>query len=351
MMKSFLLPIADIRQETADTLTICFTQPKVDRIHYYAGQYLTIKVEIEEESYWRSYSISSTPGLEAYLSITVKRVPGGIVSNYIHDHWQVGTKVSFLRPSGRFLTHFSVKNTRHIWLWGAGSGITPLMSILKGILYQEPHSRVSLIYGNKTEEDIIFKDQLEELSDRFSDRLQVVHFLSRETNTRVNEARLGRLEDVGAIYEELREEPVLPETHFLCGPSSMMAKIQKNLRQLNVPAAAIKQEAFQVDEEMQTDQAAASGPTYKVKVKWLGEVHEVWVPPGQTLLDAGLAQGLDFPYACKRGTCATCMGRLKTGEVKMQNPAALLDFEVELGKILVCQTIPISEDIEIEIGV
>ncbi|MEL6628782.1 MAG: ferredoxin--NADP reductase [Bacteroidota bacterium] len=349
-MKSFLLPIADIRQETADTITICFAQPKVDRIHYYAGQYLTIKVEIEGETHWRSYSISSTPGWEPYLSITVKRVPGGLVSNFIHDRWQVGTKVTFLRPAGRFLTHFSVKNARHIWLWGAGSGITPLMSILKGILYYEPHSRVSLIYGNKTQDDIIFKDQLEKLSHTFSERLQVIHFLSREAKTSSHQMRVGRLEDVKSIYEEFGQELELSEAHFLCGPSAMMRKVRKDLDQLQVPVGAIQQEAFQVDEEMHIDQAAASGPTYKVQVKWLGEVHEVWVPPGQTLLDAGLAQGLDFPYSCKRGTCATCMGRLKTGEVKMQNPAALLDFEVELGKILVCQTIPMSEDIKVEIG-
>ncbi|MEL6131823.1 MAG: iron-sulfur cluster-binding domain-containing protein, partial [Bacteroidota bacterium] len=229
-------------------------------------------------------------------------------------------------------------------------GITPLMSILKGILYHEPYSRVTLIYANKTERDIIFRQELDHLHDVFPERLQVVHFLSREPQSSRVDIHIGRIEAIDKLYRELQGTSALPETHFLCGPKQLMRSLRSQLLTLQVPEACIKQEDFQADEAMQMIQAAADGPTYQVKVHWAGEVHQVRVPPGQTLLDAAITQGLDLPYSCKRGTCSTCMGRLKAGKAEMVNPAALLDFEIELGKILVCQTIPLSEDLEVVVG-
>ncbi len=173
------LTVSHLVQETPDAVSIHFPQPKVHKIWYKAGQYLTIVVVIQGKRHYRTYSICTSPRLDDTLAITVKRVKGGLVSNYLNDRVAVGDEFDALMPSGKFFIENSVKFERHVWLFGAGSGITPLFSILRSVLFNEPKSTVTLLFANRTQADIIFHAQLEDLLLKFPARLQIVYYLSQ----------------------------------------------------------------------------------------------------------------------------------------------------------------------------
>ncbi|MEL6256981.1 MAG: ferredoxin--NADP reductase, partial [Bacteroidota bacterium] len=327
-----------------------FQQAKVDRIHFLPGQFITLKVEIEGKVYFRSYSISSAPRLDDVLSITIKRVAGGLVSNYILDNFKVGQLVEFLAPKGRFIVENSIKNERRLILIAAGSGITPIMSILRSTLFNEPKSRISLIYSSRNEENIIFKDKLEDLTVKFPKRLEVQHILSQESKMLTFPYHKGRLNT--ELLDEILEgiDTGLPRDFFLCGPIELMEVVKAHLLTKGINSESIKQEKFYATEEDIESQIDYSAPSIEVEV-WLGEKqYFIKVPPGSTVLRAAIDQSVELPHSCLRGICASCMGKLEHGAVNMLNNETLLDFEIEAGKVLVCQSQPKSEDVVIRMG-
>ncbi len=341
MLKSYLLHIDQIVQESEDCISIHFRQPPVDRIWYKAGQYLTFRFEIEGKEYIRSYSLSTAPRLDDTLAVTVKAVKGGVVSNYLLENAHPGMEMEASRPLGRFFVENSVKEHRNIVLLGAGSGITPLYSILRSTLFNEPQSQVSLFYANRKLSEVIFRDELARLERIFSGRFRFAEHFS-QTQGRAT------AETIAAFIQHL------PDPHqcsfYLCGPEAWMQMVQEGLKHSRIAAENIYQESFAIPEKEQKAQLPASGPAREVEVQVGEQKLRYKVPAGTTILDAGLAQGLEIPHSCKAGTCAACMGRLLSGKISMDNNEALLEFEVEQGKVLVCQAHPETDDVNIRIG-
>lgn len=341
MLKSYLLHIHQVVQETPDSISLHFKQPAVDRIWYKAGQYLTFRFELKGKEYIRSYSISSAPRLDDTLSVTVKAVAGGVVSNYLLENAKPGMEMEASRPLGRFFIENSVKEHRQIVLFGAGSGITPLYSILRSTLFNEPLSTLRLFYANRTPADVIFRDELAKFKQNFGERFQLHHHFSKEK---------GRISEQN-IESFIQEIPEAKDCRFyICGPSAWMEVVKKGLQRSRIAPENIFQESFAIPEKDQKAQLPASGPSREVSVQVGDQQLHYKVPAGTTILDAGLSQGLAIPHSCKAGTCAACMGRILSGQISMDNNEALLDFEVEQGKVLVCQSHPESDDVSIRIG-
>ncbi|MEO1448127.1 MAG: ferredoxin--NADP reductase [Bacteroidota bacterium] len=352
MVKGFIFPVQYIRPAGKDAIRIGISQPPIDRIPYHAGQYITLKVEIEGKTYFRSYSLSSTPRLDTHLEIGVKRLPGGIVSTYLHDHLQEGDRLEFMRPAGRFYMETSTQTREHIVLIGGGSGITPLMSILRAVLYQAPYSRVSLLYQNRDQASIMFAEEIDALKDRFSHRFNVRYMLSRPAVSLKADMQEGRLNAalVKGWLDELPRDEALSRKYFLCGPLGLMDAARNGLLNSGVGEGQIFQEKFVADESITRRQAEWKGPSRVVTLKMGEQIGKIKVSPGSTILEAGLQQGMELPYSCKRGICSACMSRLKSGEVKMDDPEALLPFEIENGRVLLCQAHPMTDDVEVEVG-
>lgn len=352
MPKSFILALTNVIEETPDTRTLILDQPAVDRIHYLAGQYLTLKVEIDGHAHYRTYSMSSVSGLDDHIAVTVKRVEHGLVSNYIHDHFEAGRLVEFLRPGGRFTFQAGLTEQRHIVLIGAGSGITPLMSILRSALFGEPKSRVSLLYGSRDQEHIIFRQTLEELEKQFPKRFQVQHVLSRSRKELPESYWTGRIDqpklEKWLAHIQPTEPP--PSLFYLCGPEAMMNLAEDTITATGVPPKAIFSERFVATDETTAAQKQIKGPTRWVELLYGDDHYRVQVPPGMTVLQAALAQGISLPFSCKRGICSTCMSRLLQGQVDMENPESLLEFEIQNGKVLTCQAHPTTDDVKILVG-
>lgn len=333
------LTISEVDRSTADTVLIHFSQPPFGRIHYLPGQYLTLRIERDGEAQYRSYSLCSAPRLDMRLSIGVKRVVGGLVSNFLVDQAQPGMELEVMEPRGRFYLDNSVKETRHVVLMGGGSGMTPLFSILRSTLYNEPNSIVSLFLANRDQPSMMFHQELKRLQQRFGRRLHQHHHFS---------ASHGRANGE-TIAQWLQDLPVEPaeRIHFLCGPEGLMKVFRQTLLQQSVPEAAIHQEHFFESEAEKRRREHISGHTRKVAVSLAGETHQFTVPPGSTVLDAALDRGLALPHSCKQGTCASCLATLEAGTVMMVREDALLDFERARGKILSCQAVPQDDEVQI----
>lgn len=346
------LIVSKIERETPDAVTIHFPQPKVHKIWYKAGQFITLAVEIEGKKHFRSYSICTSPRLDDTLAITVKRLKGGLVSNFLNDTVQVGDSFNAMRPSGRFFIENSVKFRRKIYLIGGGSGITPLMSILRAVLFNEPKSEVVLFYANRTREDIIFHEALKKLEKIFPTRLRVFHFISaekiREGNYypgRFKESTFLPLLKASRKGAENWEE----ERFYLCGPEGLIRVTRESLKKAGIPDNQVYEEVFFTHETLKIATALSSA-SHDVKVDFAGQSFQFTVPADTAILEAALQQGIPLPHSCRRGICSTCMGKKITGNLIMAKNEALTDWEVAQGYVLVCQAYPQDAGVEIEMG-
>ncbi len=353
MSKYCFLTVEKVVRETPDAISIHFSQPANQKITYKSGQFLTLLIPINGTTERRSYSMCSSPVTDDHLVVTVKRITGCKVSNYLNDQLKPGAMIEAMEPAGTFVLEPNPNAQRHIVLLGAGSGITPLMSIAKSVLQTETRSRISIVYGNRNEQSIIFKSELEALQQQFADKLTVIHVLSQPSAAWTGHR--GRLNQSLAlkIVENL---PNAPDTeYFICGPDGMMEEMRHALRILQVPAEKIHSESFvsssqaEVHGEVIEKPGFTANNGYTVTIMYEGAEYKVAVPANKTILEAALDNDIDLPYSCQSGMCTACMGKCVSGKVQLDEEDGLSETEIKQGYVLTCVGHPLTGDVVIEI--
>lgn len=341
------LKIKEIVRETPDTITIHLKQPLFRKIPYYAGQFLTLIVKDEAgKKYRRAYSLCSAPHLDSTLAVTVKRVEGGIVSNLLNDTLKENDKLEIMEPMGNFVLRTHPDNSRHILLFGGGSGITPLMSMLKVALSYEQNSIVSLIYTCRDEENIIFKNQLDKLKEKHGERFNLIYVLTQPKTELPQKGRITK----EFIQTTLKKLPADKDRIFyLCGPEGMMNTIEETLTELNIDSSTIHKENFFAPVHSD-DEGRKIVPDGRKVVKILlnGEETEIAVDAKKTILEAALDEEIDMPYSCQSGLCTACRGLCLSGKVTMDSNEALSEAEITEGYILTCQAHPLTDDVKVD---
>lgn len=345
------LKVKNIRRETADCVSVAFDLPenlKSDFV-FKQGQYLTFKKEMNGEEVRRSYSICSSP-LDNELRVAIKQVEEGLFSTYVNKELKVGDVLETMTPQGLFTTELNQNNQHHYFAIAAGSGITPILSIIKTILQTEPKSQFTLLYGNKNRGSIIFKSELEALKNKYMERFSVYHILSREQAD--TELMCGRI-DAAKCYYFLDKivDPKSINAAFLCGPEEMILSAKDTLIAAGVPEKDVHYELFfsavaaqkqQERKEMQSGDDVMSN----VSVTLDGTTTLLTLGyNGESILDAALKNGADLPFACKGGVCATCRCKIESGIVEMDVNYSLEKDEIERGFVLACQAHPRSENV------
>jgi ring-1,2-phenylacetyl-CoA epoxidase subunit PaaE len=346
MSKFISCTIANIRTETTDTLSIALNIPTANAadFKFIQGQYITFKLMINGEEVRRSYSICSGVN-DGELRIAVKRVAGGKGSNYMIDTFKVNDTVQVMPPMGNFYTALNASNTLNYMLFAGGSGITPMLSIIKTVLVAEPNSTLTLVYGNRDKQSIVFNDELNTL--QASNKIKVINILENSTDALLG----GRLDK--AKNKQLFSSNTLSthanNVYFICGPTPMMDAVRETLEELKVDKKTIHIEYFSAPVTTTNAPIVKSDVSVDAKVTVILDGDEFTIPlkANQTVLEAVLNAGYDAPYACQGGSCCTCRALLTEGTADMITNYALLEDEVEQGYVLTCQCIAKSPTLTI----
>ncbi|HET9459838.1 MAG TPA: 2Fe-2S iron-sulfur cluster-binding protein [Sphingomicrobium sp.] len=347
------LRVAEIVPETAEANSIRFEIPAELRetFAFKAGQHLTLKAEIGGEEVRRNYSLCTAPDEQDWM-VTVKRIGGGLFSNWVGDNLKAGDTIEVMPPHGSFTTEFDPKTKRHLVGIAGGSGITPVMSILRTLLKTEPGSRFTLIYGNRDSGSIIFLEELARLKDRHIERFELYHFLAEEEgDVDLFNGILDR-ERCEQALDHLVDEPGAVDGWFICGPGPMMDSAESALLERGIGRERIHIERFTADRppqtlvrEMAELQSKAAGIVMSVTLD--GRTRRVEFSEGN-ILDSARAAGLPAPFACKAGVCATCRAKVLSGKVEMAARYGLTDEEIEQGYVLTCQSVPAGEGVAVD---
>lgn len=346
------LRVADVTHETDHAVSVAFEVPAALAADYRfePGQYLTLRSIVDGEDLRRSYSICSGPR-DGDLRVAVKRLDDGVFSNWVNETLKAGDEMEVMTPTGRFGLANAPGNGRIHVGFAAGSGITPILSIMRGVLEMEPDSHFFLFYGNRSTGDMLFRNDLEELKDRFLGRLAVFHVLSKEEQD--ISVLNGRLDGDKARVLLTSMVPAQMVDHvFICGPTGMIDDLEATLQDIGIAADRIHTErfvsVFNGRPRTPVKVAADAPPAHTAVLTVDGKRREVSVAEGESILDAALRAGMDLPFACKGGMCSTCRAKLVEGEAPMEVNYSLEPWEVEAGFMLTCQAHPKSARVVVD---
>jgi len=346
------LRITGIIKETPDTYTYLLENTVPEPVLYQAGQFLTFLVELHGTTYRRSYSLSSTPGIDAQPAVTIREKQNGEISRHIIRHWKKGDVVTSLLPSGRFTLDRLSSQPRVIFLFAAGSGITPIYSLLKHILYREPAARVILLYSSPAPQHTIFFKQLQDLQVRFGTQLQCIYFFSQPAPDDGSMPR--RLSNV--LLEPLVNGLLPHDKHdkaaaqfFICGPPDYMRMIMLTLTFMGFNTRQLHKENFVVNTGVKLEKAGRpqDATPKEVRLHVGGATYDIKVPGNQDILSSALQQGIALPYSCRGGVCGSCTAKCKRGKVWLAVNEVLTDAELAQGLVLTCVGYPASSQVEI----
>ncbi len=353
MSRFYPLEVARVEHETRDAIAVTFAVPPelAPQFRFAPGQHLTVRARIAGEDVRRSYSVCAGAH-EGRLRIAIKRNPGGRFSNWANDTLRAGDTLEVLPPLGHFHVPLDASNRKHYLAFAAGSGITPVLSIVATTLATEPHSRFTLVYGNRASSTVMFREELAALKDLYLERFNLVHVLSREAqDIELFHGRIDRDKTLAILRHWVPADDV--DIVFVCGPEGMMEAVTAALHEAGMPAERIRVERFatsvhkhehrpatlpepghaQCNVTIVLDGATRSFPLDKAK---------------ESILEAGLRAGVELPYSCKAGVCSTCRAKLVDGEVDMDVNFALEDYEVARGFVLTCQSYPVTDSVTVD---
>ncbi len=356
MSKFYPLTVARVKQETRDAIAVTFDVPEALQaaFAYQQGQHLTLRALIDGEDVRRSYSICSAVQ-DRQLRVAIKRTPGGLFSNWANANLKAGDTLEVMPPMGHFNVPLDPGSARHYLAFAAGSGITPVLSIVKTTLQAEPDSRFTLVYGNRASSSVIFRDELTDLKDTYLERLKIVYVMSREQqdielfNGRITREKcelfLRHWIDVADI-----------DVAFVCGPEDMMHGVSAALQEAGLPKERIRIELFaaSIPKHAHKPRRFDTGASHQTEVTVIMDGTAASFTMDQdkeSLLDAGLRAGLDMRYSCKGGVCSTCRCKVVEGQVEMDVNYALEDYEVARGFVLSCQSFPLTERVVVDFDI
>jgi ring-1,2-phenylacetyl-CoA epoxidase subunit PaaE len=352
------LAIKNVRQETEDCVSLAFDVPEElkDTFRFQQGQSLTMRTRLNGEEVRRTYSLCSSP-LDNEWRVAIKKVEGGLFSSFANDKLKKGDVLEVMPPVGKFFTALNPQQQKNYVAIAAGSGITPVLSIISTTLRTEPNSTFTLVYGNRTRSSIIFKEELEALKNKFMDRFTLHHILSREQpDAPIYYGRIDK-EKCELLFTRLINLRNVHE-YFICGPEAMIFCVRDFLEQKGVDKSHIHFELFTIPGEKSSVakplQANKNdeGPRSSISVKLDGLLFDFELGMNsQSILDAALAQGADLPYACKGGVCCTCRAKLVEGQVEMEVNYGLEEDEIAQGFILTCQSRPKTPRVVVDFDV
>jgi len=352
-MEFFKIKIADLDRSVEDSVTVTLSIPEdiKHKFEFKAGQFLTLQAQIDGESVRRSYSLCSAP-FENIWQVGIRKIIGGKFSSFAYDDLKVDDEIEAAPPDGKFHIPLEPNSERVIAAFAAGSGITPMVSLIKTFLAKEPKTKVKLFYANKRVKTTMLKEELEALKNQYMDRLEISYFLTKEKreieyfNGRIDTDKLAQIFKVNGNPSQIDE-------YFICGPEAMILNISSYLKEQSIPEDNIHFELFfsgEVDKsELEALQKEHQGKQSHLTVVEGGKKFTLEVDQGKgNVLDYALDHGADLPYACKGGVCCTCRAKLVEGEVKMLKTFGLEQEEIDDNYILTCQSIPLSDTLTVD---
>ncbi|MBA5606514.1 phenylacetate-CoA oxygenase/reductase subunit PaaK [Duganella sp. FT3S] len=354
MSKFYPLTVSQVRNETRDTIAVTFAVPPElrDSFAFQQGQHLTLRTHINGEDVRRSYSICSAVQ-DGALRVAIKRTTGGLFSGWANDTLKPGATLDVMPPMGHFNVPLDPQSRRRYVAFAAGSGITPILSIIKTTLVAEPNSSFTLFYGNRASSSVIFKEELTDLKDQYLERLNLAYVMSREQqdidlfNGRITKEKCQQFLQHWIAIKDY-------DVAFICGPEDMMHGVSEALQEAGMPKAHIKIELFAASIPKHQHQKRALDPAlarHETQVTVIMDGNHTTFTMDkdkESVLDAGLRAGIDMRYSCKGGVCSTCRCKVVDGKVDMDVNYALEDYEIARGFVLSCQSFPVTDTLVVD---